>query len=215
MVYIMKKKILFVATFALSILSSCFASDTLRVGLSFGAATHAAKSSNEKTGDRDTYIKSAPSAGVFVGYDHLINETPLFLGVEVAGHNHNSETTKDGLHWPHHTPYTLTLKTNNTISGAIRFGVVAKEAMLYAKVGAATTNWQVAVKTKGRDDRTTYQKMGYVGGIGIESRLNENFSMGVEHECVFSNNLKNMRPNIFVKISPLVQTTSFRLVYNF
>lgn len=197
-------------------LSNSFSCDSIRMGLSLGGAYHSTKAKNIHTSDRDKFIKSAPSVGFFLGYDHLISETPLFFGGEIGINNHNSEKTRFLTGGSY--PAQLKLKTNNSFTGSIRLGIKVNDTLLYVKWGASSTNWQTRVtisKNQYPQNQRNYQNMGYIGGFGLESRMSPNFSIGIEHEYTFNNEIKNLHPNIPLKLRPIVQTTGVRLIYNF
>jgi len=208
----MKFKSFIIAALTLSNISSVYGSDSLRLGLSFGVSNHRISSKNSKTDEKSLFTKSVPASGVLMGYDHLIKDTPLFLGMEISGTNHNMEDTQEGSYY---LPYTMMVKTNNTISGSLRFGVMANDTLLYGKLGGASTNFQVVVNAKRDENRVSYQKMGYISGFGMENKLNANFSLGFEHEYTFHRHIQNMKPGLCVRLKPIVQKTSFRLIYNF
>jgi opacity protein-like surface antigen len=211
----LKLSYVFPAMMTLCMLSSSLASDCLRMGVSLGFSHHKTKSRNlslPKMKPLDKFSKSAPSAGVFLGYDHLISETPLFIGLEAAINNHNSEKTRHGLYWPP-GHYELKIKTNNSLTGSLRLGVLSKNVLIYAKTGIASTNWQTTIKAPIGDKQTNFKKVGYLVGGGLECKMNRNFSFGIEHQFIKSNNLGNIHPQINIKMSPTLQITSLRLIY--
>jgi len=207
-----KDNIVLLTCLTMSIMSGSLASDQLRAGLSIGQAAHTSKLKVMDTGQKEKFDNQDPSMGAFIGYDHLINETPLFIGLEAGINNQNSEKTKVTETTP---PYSLKLKTNNSVLGALRLGVSAKDVLVYAKTGISSTNWQTTFKTPTDEKQTNFQKVGYVFGFGLECKMNHNFSFGLEHTFTKNNCLKNMHPEIDIKISPETHTTSMKLIYSF
>lgn len=215
--FFLKLKPIFSVTLTLFMLSSSLASDSLRVGVSLGFSYHKTKSKNltlAKVKQLDKFSVSAPAAGAFLGYDHLISETPLFIGLEAAITNHNSEKTRSGLYWPSGQTYELKIKTNNSLRGSLRLGVLSKNILVYAKTGIASTNWQTTIKAPIGDKQTNFKKYGYLFGAGLECKMNDNFSFGIEHEFIKSNKLGNIHPHLNIKMSPTLQITSLRLIYS-
>jgi len=215
----MIKKTILLTSIIIATLSGSLSSDNYRMGFSMGISHHDIEVENKATQQETIFVKSSPSHAVFVGLDHIIDQTPFFLGLELAGNNHNSEqeqivrgddTSKD---------FTLRLKTNNSLSGSLRIGVVSDETFLYAKTGLAWTNWQtnscLCGEPADKSQKTNFTKVGVIGGFGVESKLNSNFSLGLEHELVFSSAFEFAHNGELSKVNPMAQKTSIRLTYSF
>jgi len=211
---IVKRQIILSSILALTALSSSLASDCLRVGISIGSAYHKTKLKVISIGQEIKFDRHDPLVGAFIGYDHLINETPLFIGLEAGVNNHNSEKTLYACEGYKNT-CSLKLKTNNSMIGALRLGVSTKDVLVYAKTGLSSTNWQTLIQSSLGDKQTNYQKAGYVFGFGLECKMNRNFSFGLEHQFTMHNSLHNMHPKMDLKISPTTHTTGLRLIYSF
>lgn len=214
--FVMKLKPIFSATVTLFMFSNSLAADSIRVGISLGSASHETRLKMDDTGIESKFKKQSPSVGAFIGYDHLVSETPLFIGLEAGINNQNSEKTQYAYASPsaYNSSGSLKLKTNNSAIGALRIGVVAKDVLIYAKTGLSSTNWQVSIKGPSGDRQTNYQKLGHVFGFGLECNMNPNFSFGLEYQYTRHNVLRNTYPELSTKISPVTQTTALRLIYS-
>ncbi len=170
----------------------------------------------DETSIENKFKKQDPSVGAFIGYDHLVSETPIFIGLEAGVNNQNSEKTQYAYEssCAYNSSGSLKLKTNNSAIGSLRIGVVAKDILIYAKTGLSSTNWQVLIKGPSGDRQTNYQKLGHVFGFGLECSMNPNFSFGLEYQFTRHNVLRNMYPELNTKISPTTQTTALRLIYS-
>lgn len=213
-----KKTILLTSTIVAT-LSCAFSSDNYRMGFSMGIAHHDIEVDSKATQEKTILIKSSTSHGVFVGLDHIIDQTPFLLGLELAGNNHNSEQEQIVRGRHSSKDYTLRLKTNNSLSGSLRIGVVCDETLLYAKTGLAWTNWQTNSCLLGqpadKSQRSNFTKVGVIGGLGVESKLNPNFYLGLEHELVFNSSFEFAHNGEVSKVNPMAQKTSLRLTYSF
>lgn len=212
--FIVKRKIILFSILTLIQLSNSLASDCLRIGVNIGSAYQKTKLKAISIGHEVKFDRQDPLVGAFIGYDHLINETPLFIGLEAGVNNHNSEKTLYACDSYKNT-CSLKLKTNNSLIGALRLGVATKDVLVYAKTGLSSTNWQTLIQSSLGDMQTNYQKPGYVFGFGLECKMNRNFSFGLEHQFTTHNSLHNMHPKMDLKLSPTTHTTGLRLIYSF
>ena len=194
-----------------------------RLGVSIGNAYHKAQLKNvisdtnlpgmDIKGKKHDLIKNSPAVGAFFGYDHIFEETTIFIGAEMALVNHNFEKSVRSVFKGR--TYLLTLKTNNSTTGALRLGILVKDVLIYGKTGLSSTNWNVLVKSPYGNNQKKFQKTGYVFGFGCEFKLNNTFSLGLEHEFTKHSRLTSIHPVVDIKITPIVQTTNLRLIYNF
>lgn len=213
-----KKTILLTSTI-IATLSGSLSSENYRMGFSMGIAHHDIEVENKATQEKTIFIKSSTSHAVFIGLDHIVDQTPFFLGLELAGNNHNSEQEQIVRGDNSSQDYTLRLKTNNSLSGSLRIGVVSEETFVYAKTGLAWTNWQANSCLVGepadKSKKSNFTKVGVIGGLGVESKLNPNVSLGLEHELVFSSAFEFAHNGEVSTVKPMAQKTSLRLTYNF
>jgi hypothetical protein len=80
-----------------SLNSSIFSTDSLYVGASMGnTSSHFSLDRDLAIGHKDSSNigKDSFNCGLFVGYNYLIKESPIFIGVEIGAQNHNLEATK-------------------------------------------------------------------------------------------------------------------------
>jgi hypothetical protein len=207
-----KIKIITAATFTLFAMSGSLAFDTLRLGIGLGNANYEIKAKNFTWNEKEKIKKSSQHSSIFLGYDHLINETPLFFGIEGEFSNHNAEKSYRTDWYPNGT---LRVSTNNTVNGSLRLGVSTNNVLIYGKAGVAYTNWNVSFQDRTADLQKKYQKYGKVFGGGIECSLNKNFSIGVEHTFEGYNTIERISPILNLKLRPTIQVTKVRLIYSF
>ncbi len=161
------------------------------------------------------------SVGAFIGYNHLIQETPLFIGLEVGVENHNlkidqEENTSPPVPINHKT----VAKTNNSFTGIGKFGIIVKDLMIYAKAGVVKTNWMLSYSASynnalGIDNTVKPNKYGSIFGFGIDYKLNKSWLIGVDHSIKSYPDVKLIGSIGNVSINPTINTTSFRLIYSF
>lgn len=214
----MIKKSILLAAAILSTLSSSSSTDNYKMGFSMGIAHHDI-SVKKESGEKGTFIKSAPSYGLFAGVDHIIDQTPFFLGAEFSASNHSSEKEQIVACGDTSKDFTLRLKTNNSLSAALRAGVVSDGTLLYAKTGLALTNWQTTACLRSepaeKAEKSNFNKVAFVGGFGVESKLNHNVSLGLEHDLIFTSAFKFSHNGETSTVKPMAQKTSLRLTYSF
>jgi opacity protein-like surface antigen len=207
-----KRTKLIIATAILCIASKSSAFDTVRVGTGLGAAFHEVKSRSTTSQAKEKIRKNSEYVSLFVGYDHLIDQTPLFLGMEAECAHHYAEKTKIGVL---SSDDSLKLATNNSVNGSVRMGVSVQNVLIYGKAGVSSSNWKATFVSRTEDVQKKYQKYGRLIGGGVECKFNENFSFGLEHVYVGYNSLEKIHPELNLKLTPTVHTTKLRLIYSF
>jgi len=205
-----RKLIVYFASIA--VISSSAALDTLRVGMSLGTTFQETKPKNLQGLNLQSFVRKSPYIGIFVGYDHLIQDTPLFVGLEGELANHSSEKVNE---FDNTTGGSFKLSDNNSFIGAIRAGVSVGEALFYGKIGLSRTNWKTTVSTPVDALQRGHQSYGNVVGGGMECKINNNCSLGIEHTLTDVHDIKRVHPNLSMSLSPSIQVTKLRLAYNF
>lgn len=195
-----------------AVISNSIALDTLRVGMSLGPTFHETKPKNFNGYELNSFVRKSPFVGVFAGYDHLVQETPLFVGLEAEAANHSAERTNEVYNA---TNTSFKLATNNSFLGAVRVGVSLGEALIYGKVGLSLTNWKTTISSPGEYIQKDYKKYGNAFGGGMECSVNKNCSLGIEHIFTSVNSIKRIHPDNALTLSPTIMATKLRLVYNF
>jgi opacity protein-like surface antigen len=112
------------------------------------------------------------------------------------------------------------VRTNNSINGIFKLGIVVKDLMIYGKGGIVRTNWMMSFVDKGnfRAESSISQKFtkdGSLLGFGIDYNLNSNWSIGVDYTVANYPNLKLVHRLGEFKMYPSLRTTTFRLSYLF
>lgn len=193
-------------------LSSISASDTLQMGVSLGTSFHETKAKNTGNSFSNDFMKNSYNAGIFLGYDYKIKETPFFIGIEgeLGSHAYEKSSDTDLL-----IGGTLKLSSNMSKIVGARFGVSSNDASIYVNTGLAHTNWKVSLNNQTENITKKFQRFGMVIGGGVETSLNQNFVLGMEHNYISYNALENIIPGNSFKMVPLIQTTRIRLSYRF
>ena len=193
--------------------------DGLHTGISIGTTSTNLGFKLDRTDSSDLGAQSY-NAGIFIGYNKLIQETPLIVGFELSGHNHNLKANQH----EHTLPATLRIaaevKANNSASFILKGGVRIKELDFYAKAGVSYFNWKTKSKHwlanyEARESSKTYDNFGLTYGIGIDYKLNPNWGMGIDYTNSNCNPLRMETKVGTLKISPTIHKTSFRIVYIF
>lgn len=202
--------------------SAIIAGEGLYVGISTGV-THAQADVSKITGSKLKYSsesgKSGTSIGAFLGYNHLINGTPLFIGLEgdINSNNLKMSLIQD---YGVFLASTMTATTNYSASGVFKIGVVIKDLMIYAKGGVFKTQWRVSLEGRHHNNET-YSELfktnsyGSVCGFGADYQLNDKWSLGIGHTIHTCTSLEFNPKNTSIKIDPTINTTSLRLTYTF
>lgn len=196
--------------------TSIISNDTFRMGLSLGNSLH---DSYIKTilGDKKEKINAkSPSYGLFLGVDYKIVGSPIFVGMEFSLINNKSEKEKYLINIARGTSFNL--KTSYSLKQLIRCGVILNEIeneiLLYGIAGISSTNWQTIIKDQ-LEHRNEFQKHGLTSGFGMESKINQNVSVGFQYELTLNNEMRKLHPTLELKLKPVVQNTSLRLTYSF
>lgn len=208
---------------ALSLSASVFSTDSLYAGVSMGeTSSHFSLDRDLAIGRKDSSNigKDSFNYGLFVGYNYLIKESPIFIGVEIGAQNHNLEATKGESTFPPFVNYVTKIRTNNSLSGVFKLGIVVKDLMIYGKGGIVRTNWMMNFVDKGnfRADSAISQKFtkdGSLFGFGVDYSLNPKWSIGVDYTVANYPNLKLVHRLGEFKMNPSLRTTTFRLSYAF
>jgi opacity protein-like surface antigen len=189
------------------------------MGQSFVQADMVRNSGDRLKNISNTGNKNA-NVGVFVGYNHLIQETPLFIGLEVGAENHNLKISQEeNTSPPVVMNYKTIAKTNNSFTGIGKFGFIVKDLMIYAKAGVVKTNWNLnyaaAFAGASMGNAVKTNKYGSVYGFGVDYKLNSNWMIGVDHSIKSYSDLKLTSGVGNITVKPIINTTSFRLIYSF
>lgn len=202
--------------------SPILSSEGLYIGISTGTSSAQVKVDQTKRNflkySADTG-KSGTTFGAFLGYNHLIQESPLFIGLEGGV---NSTNLKMSLSQDHGVIFDekMSANTKYSLHGVFKFGIVINDLMVYAKGGVFRSQWRLSFE--GRHPNTkTFSKLiktnsyGSVYGFGADYKINKNWGIGIDHTINTSQTLDCQLPNGSAIISPVINTTSLRLSYNF
>jgi len=208
---------------AFCVYSPLIATDQLYIGLNTGKTnTHIDLERNfiSLLTDSSNMGQNTIHTGTFIGYNHLITETPLFVGLEFSIANHSLHSLKGENTFPAFVNYETHIKTNNSYGGVIRLGIVIKDILIYGKGGIMMTNWTTSFVDK--SDRTInnmvsqkYNKMGTTLGFGMDYNLTPQWAIGIDHTIISYSPLFLTHKIGTFKFSPLLSMTNLRLIYKF
>jgi opacity protein-like surface antigen len=210
-------KIVLRSILALTACGATLASEGFYFGAGVGKSFMYGEVKNSMPMEHAKLRKRGYLGSAFVGYNHLIKDTPMIIGLEVSFQNHAMKKKINGTA-PYR--YTLSVSTNNSIMGHIKLGFNVNNISFYCKGGIAQTNFKSLYIAMEKEKQTKPKKIGSSVGIGVEAKLNDNFSMGIEHLYNQYSYLSGIAPdfgipNSKVRFKPETHTTSLRLVYNF
>jgi len=163
--------------------------------------------------------KSGTTFGAFLGYNHILQGSPLFIGLEGG---FNLTDLKMSLCQDHGILFDekINATTKYSMHGVIKFGVVINDLMVYAKGGFFRSQWRLSFEGR-RPNAKTFSKLiktnsyGSVYGFGADYKVNKNWGIGLDHTVNTSQTLDCQLPNGSATISPVINTTSLRLSYHF
>lgn len=160
------------------------------------------------------------SGGLMLGYNYLIEPTSLMIGLELNLQNNIMQASKEEKTLTPSVNHITTVRTNNSMGGFLRIGVVINEMIIYGKMGISKANWKLRFQDKSDIDKPTetirsVNSYGYSCGFGVDYRLNEKWSMGIDHIVSKHNPIKLSHQVGEFKMTPTINTTSLRLIYIF
>lgn len=209
------------------LLTSCIHSayGNLYTGINIGKSSAKLEFKRDIPGDRNDSAdlgNNGMGGGLFIGYNHMITETPIIVGIEIGAQNHNLEVFKEETN--NLVNQVTKVKTNNSFTGTIKLGIAVKDILFYGKAGMTLTNWTSTFKltfvNRAADNWNTdvskkFNKYGIIFGGGIDFKLNSNWAIGIDHTITNYPTLKLPHPKWGFKVNPSIQTTSLRLMYIF
>lgn len=203
--------------------ASTFSTDNLYVGVSMGQTSPHFKLNRDlaiERSDSSNLGKGALATGIFVGYNHLIQESPLFVGFEIGAQNHTLEVKKEENTFPPFVHYLTKVQTNNSLTAVAKIGIVVKDLLIYGKGGIARTNFKMnfadlSISHKPSYVSENFKKYGTILGFGVDYNINPNWGIGVDYTVANYSNLKLAHKVGNFKMSPSLRTTTFRLNYRF
>lgn len=210
--------------FALMLVSApSFPMDKLFVGLNAGIV-----SSNTETQEMKNRIKDTEGiqkhnfyGGIFTGYNHLIEGTPLFVGTEVSVQIYDMDSSKERTLTHPYTNYFMSVKSDKSASAVIKLGIVINNALIYGKAGLAYTNFKAKVIDKGVTlPRETvvekkFHRYAPALGVGLDFKLNDNWMVGVDYTVASYASFTLPSSSGNLNFSSTIQMKSLRLVYSF
>lgn len=199
------------------------ATDQLYIGLNTGrTSAHIELDRNfiNLLADSSHMGQDAIHAGAFIGYNHLITETPVFVGLEFSIANHSLQSLKGENTFPFFVNYATQIKTNNSYGGVVRVGIVIKDILIYGKGGIVMTNWTTSFLDKSDETISNtvskrHNKIGATFGFGMDYNLTSNWAIGIDHTMISYPSLFLKHKVGTFKFSPLLYMTNLRLIYKF
>lgn len=211
---------------ALALMMLCspnaLASEGLYAGATLGMSNFQANKSKD-TEDNVSYFSNSGSngtvTGAFLGYDHLLTGSPLFVGLEGGIQAHNLKTH---LNLSHDTNCLekVDASVDHSMSGVVKFGLVINELMLYGKAGIFKSKVRLNYFSN-CNNKQAFNKIikknsyGSIYGFGIDFKVNSNWKIGIDHVFNKYTNIDVVLPNGTARVDPVVSATSFRLTYIF
>lgn len=200
--------------------AQCIASEGLYAGVGIGGSFLYGKLKNVSPIESKKVRKSGNLANAFIGYNHIIADTPLFTGFEFGASNHAIKKMVTGTYPADNRPYTFSVSTNNSLHGLLKLGFTVSNVSFYCKAGITQTNFKTVFSALGKDKADSSKKYGASTGFGVEAKMNKNFSLGFEHLYTKYGSLRSVAPdvgaqNMRMRLTPEIHLTSLRLIYNF
>lgn len=220
------KKMIRMNKLVLALMVACtptaLASQGLYAGISLGNV-HAQANINRTAINGLNYSsnsgKNSEGVGAFIGFNHPIKSTPLFIGLEANVASNESNVLLSQVHGLNFQEK-MTAQTKYSLSGVFKLGVSINDLMLYAKAGMFKSQWRLShegynpyaaqylsiIKTN---------SYGSVYGFGADHKLNNNWGIGIDHTVNTSKSITYKVADQSAQIDPVISTTSLRLTYTF
>ena len=211
---------------ALALMVACtptvLAADGIYAGIALGNV-HAQADVNRTAMNGLNYSsnagKNGEGVGAFAGFNHLVKDTPLFIGIEAGVHSNNSNVILSQVHG-FHFEEKMTAHTKYSLSGVFKLGVVINDLMIYGKAGVFKSQWRLS--NEGHNpyeapylDVIKTNAYGSVYGFGADHKLNNNWGIGIDHTVNTSQSINYKFGGWSTKLDPVISTTSMRLTYVF
>lgn len=200
-----------------------FPMDKLFVGVNAGII-----SSNTETQEMKNRIKDTDGiqkhnfyGGIFTGYNHLIEGTPVFVGTEISMQMYDMDSSKERTLILPYTNYSVSVKSNKSAAAVIKLGLVINDAIIYGKAGLSYAYFMTRVVDRGttaaRESVAEKKSHRYapVLGLGLDFRLNNNWIIGVDYTVASYSSFSVPSASGNLNFSSTVQMKSLRLVYSF
>lgn len=198
------------------------ASDGLYAGIALGNVHTQAdvnKTAINGLNYTSTTGKNCAGFGAFMGFNHPIEGTPLFMGLEANVNSNNSNVILSQVHG-FHFEEKMTAQTKYSLSAVFKLGVSINDLMIYAKAGVFKSQWRLSYEGHNPyvaqySSATKTNTYGSVYGFGADHKLNNNWGIGIDHTVQTSQSIDYKVADLSTKIDPVINTTSLRLTYIF
>lgn len=202
--------------------STALASEGLYTGISIGRSSFQANIHRD-TSDNLTYFSNSgtngTAVGAFLGYNHLLTGSPLFIGLEGGVQSHNLKA-KINQSYGNNYFEKMDTKVDHSLFGVFKFGVVVNELMVYGKAGAFKSKVRLSYSSN-YPSCQPFERLiktnayGSVYGFGVDFKVNPNWGIGLDHTVNTYSSIEFKLPNGNAGVDPVVNLTSLRLTYTF
>lgn len=213
---------LFLAFMLISVPS--FSLDKFCFGINTGLLSSKTETHELKNGikDPDSFQKDNLYGGIFMGYNHSIEGTPVFVGTEISGQMYDMHASKEKMYGYPHMSYQTSVRSKNSAAAVIKLGVSVSNALIYGKAGVSYALFLATITDKGHtvNPRNSvfskkFHRYAPVVGLGIDFSLNKNWAIGVDYTVASYSSLKVLSSAGHFNLSSTVQMQSLRLTYSF
>lgn len=203
--------------------SNSFSLDKLFMGLNAGIISSKTETEELKhrIKDKDDIQKHNFYGGIYTGYNHLIEGTPVFVGTEISVQMYDMNSSKERTLILPYTNYSLAVKSKNSAAAVVKLGIVVSNVLIYGKAGLSYAYFMTRVVDKSGTEQKEpvaekkFHRYAPVLGLGVDFKLNDNWLIGIDYTTASyaSLNVQSSAGNL--NISHTVQMKSLRITYSF
>lgn len=157
--------------------------------------------------------------GIFAGYGHVLDMTPIYVGVEASYRHDDITITKEENTWPNFVEYITKIQKKDSWGAAGKLGFVHKDNIFYFKAGIVSTRFILGFEDRSNRasaGSTTLRRKGILLGVGMDYTINNNWALGAEFERVHYPSMQFTNANIGrFNFKPKTYSYLVRLKYSF
>jgi opacity protein-like surface antigen len=203
--------------------TNSFSLDKLFIGVNAGYLSSKTETDELKSNIRDPegIQKDNPYGGIFMGYNHSIEGTPVFVGLEVSGQMYDMNASKEKACQHPYMSYQASVRSKTSAAAVVKLGISVSNALIYGKAGLSYALFLATITDKGHTAPTNpifyrkYHRYAPVIGLGVDFSLNKNWAIGVDYTVASYASLKVLSSAGHFGLSSTIQMKSLRLTYSF
>lgn len=130
--------------------------------------------------------ESLPNPGAMIGYQTLLADTNIFVGLEIFSQFHIMNLQKTENTHPGFVEYVTDIRKKNSYGVTGNLGFAVNRTVFYVKGGAVMSDFRLSFTDKSgvptQYSSKCYRKVGHLLGGGVEYAINNNWKIGLDYE---------------------------------